>query len=78
MQGRPDKKTAGNWKNEFAIRKERNCMRKKIGYVLFTAGIVMSVIGIPYLLDYSNKEILKYPLYAGLILTVAFAPLKAK
>ena len=53
-------------------------MRKKIGYVLFTAGIVMSVIGMPYLLGYSNKEILKYPLYAGLILTVAFAPLKAK
>ena len=62
----------------FANRKERNCLRKKIGYVLFTAGIVMSVIGIPYLLGYSYKETLKYPLYAGLILTVAFAPLKAK
>lgn|GEM_PF-1065991 len=49
---------------------------KKIGIVLFAIGIIMIFIGMPYLLGYSANEILKYPLYVGLLVTVLFTPTK--
>lgn len=52
-------------------------MVKKIKTVLFVIGIVMILIGMPYLLGYSTKEILRYSLYLGLLVTVIFAlPIK--
>ncbi|MEQ6357701.1 hypothetical protein ABNX05_24140 [Lysinibacillus sp. M3] len=47
---------------------------KKIGIVFFAIGITMMLIGVPYLLGYSTNEFLKYPLYLGVIITVAFTP----
>ncbi len=49
-------------------------MIKKIEYVLFAIGILMTVIGLPYLLGYSTNEVLKYPLYVGLLMIVVFTP----
>lgn len=43
---------------------------KKVGIALFTIGIVMMFLGMPYLLGYSTNEFLKYPLYLELIVTV--------
>ena len=44
----------------------------KIRFVLLVIGILLSLIGMPYLLGYSTNDILKYPLYLGLVLTVVF------
>lgn len=49
-------------------------MVKKVRIALFAIGIIMMFLGMPYLLDYSTNEFLKYPLYFGLIVTVIFAP----
>ncbi|WP_197279002.1 hypothetical protein [Lysinibacillus sp. ZYM-1] len=49
-------------------------MKKKIGLGLFVIGIVMMLIGMAYLLGYSTNEILKYPLYLGMLLIVIFVP----
>ncbi|MEY9976824.1 hypothetical protein [Lysinibacillus sp. RC79] len=51
-------------------------MMKKIEIGLFAIGIVMALIGMPYLLGYSTNEFLKYPLYLGLILMVVPIPIK--
>ena len=37
---------------------------------LFVIGVIMALIGMPYLLGYSTNEFLKYPLYLGLIVVV--------
>lgn len=50
-------------------------MIRKIEMGLFVVGVVMALIGMPYLLGgYSTNECLKYPLYLGLILMVATIP----
>lgn len=49
-------------------------MFNKIGLGLFVIGIIMIIVGLPYLLGYTTNEILKYPLYLGLIVTVLFMP----
>ncbi|QSB09726.1 hypothetical protein JTI58_22575 [Lysinibacillus fusiformis] len=51
-------------------------MIKKIEMGLFVIGIVMALIGMPYLLGYSTNEFLKYPLYLGLIVVVVSFPAK--
>ncbi|WP_196426674.1 hypothetical protein [Lysinibacillus cavernae] len=51
-------------------------MIKKIGIGLFIIGVVMALIGMPYLLGYSTNEFLKYPLYLGMIVMVASFPTK--
>lgn len=48
-------------------------MMKKIEISVFAIGVVMVLIGMPYLLGYSTNEFLKYPLYFGLI--VMFIPI---
>jgi len=45
-----------------------------MGIVLFSIGIMMILIGLPFLLGYSTNEFLKYPLYLGLLVTVLFTP----
>ena len=47
-------------------------MINKIRFILLVIGILLSLIGMPYLLGYSTNDILKYPLYLGLVLTVVF------
>ncbi|MFJ7646974.1 hypothetical protein ACIQ1H_05470 [Lysinibacillus sp. NPDC097279] len=49
-------------------------MFKTMGIVLFSIGIMMILIGLPFLLGYSTNEFLKYPLYLGLLVTVLFTP----
>jgi len=49
-------------------------MIRKIEMGLFVVGVVMALIGMPYLFGYSTNECLKYPLYLGLILMVATLP----
>ncbi|WP_167444828.1 MULTISPECIES: hypothetical protein [Lysinibacillus] len=49
-------------------------MIRKIEMGLFVIGVVMALIGMPYLLGYLTNECLKYPLYLGLILMVATLP----
>lgn len=49
-------------------------MYKKIAFILFLIGIVLIVVGMPYLLGYSTNKILAYPLYIGLIVAVVFSP----
>lgn len=46
--------------------KTRKNMR--IGDVFFFLGIILSLIGLIYLLDYSDSVYFKYSLYIGLIL----------
>lgn len=49
-------------------------MCKKISFILFIIGVLSILLGMPYLLEYSTNEFLKYPLYLGLIIAVLFAP----
>jgi len=51
-----------------------SCMCKTIGMALFAIGLIMILIGLPFLLGYSTNELLKYPLYLGLFVTVLFTP----
>lgn len=51
-------------------------MIKKIEMGLFVIGVIMALIGMPYLLGYSTNEFLKYPLYLGLIVVVVSFPCK--
>ena len=50
------------------------CLYKTIGVTLFVIGLIMISIGLPFLLGYSTNELLKYPLYLGLLITVLFTP----
>ncbi|MFB7641029.1 hypothetical protein [Peribacillus butanolivorans] len=49
-------------------------MYKKLSFIFFLIGMLSILIGMPYLLDFSTNEVLKYPLYLGLPVTVIFAP----
>ena len=49
-------------------------MYKKLSFILFLIGMLSILIGMPYLFGFSTNEVLKYPLYLGLIVTVIFAP----
>lgn len=49
-------------------------MWNKIKFILFLIGIISIIIGIPYLLGKSTNDVLKFPLYIGLIVVVIFFP----
>ncbi|MBM7602582.1 hypothetical protein JOC75_000552 [Metabacillus crassostreae] len=49
-------------------------MWNKIKFVLFLIGAISIIVGMPYLLGKSTNEILRYPLYIGLIMFTAFFP----
>ncbi len=49
-------------------------MLSKIGLGLFGICIIMIIVGLPYLLGYSTNELLKSPLYLGLIVSILFLP----
>lgn len=49
-------------------------MFKKISFMLSIIGVLSTLVGMPYLLGVSTNELLKYPLYLGLIVFVIFAP----
>lgn len=54
-------------------------MNKKVRFILLVIGILLSLIGMPYLLGYSTNDILKYALYLGLVLTgVFFYPIELR
>lgn len=52
-------------------------MWNKISFSLFIIGIISIIVGMPYLFGYSTNEVLKYPLYKGLIMFVVFFPAKS-
>ncbi len=49
-------------------------MWNKITFVMFIIGIISITVGMPYLLGNSTNEVLKYPLYIGLIMFMIFFP----
>lgn len=53
-------------------------MNKKVKYIFFIIGIMMIIIGFPYLLGYTTNHSNKYFLYLGTILAIFFVPIPKK
>jgi hypothetical protein len=49
-------------------------MWKKIKFTLFIIGVILIMLGVPYLLGKPTNDVLKYSLYIGLIVFVIFFP----
>ncbi len=49
-------------------------MWKIIKFTLFIIGVILIMLGVPNLLGITTNDVLKYPLYIGLIVFVIFFP----